>query len=124
VFISAAAIPDTRVTGASSLSLYLPKFDIPLSSPPTFSPPVVWNDKTANRFRQLVVKEALGTATAKEVKEREILSRIRRVALVKLNPEDVVRDYARRQRTRDLLEALKRCVELDQRPSAAASGSA
>jgi hypothetical protein len=81
------------------------------SPPATFAFPQEWNTKSAARFKDLVEKEALGTAMPEEIAQLESLAGLRRRAVIPRTGEEVLREYEQGQLVRDLLRSLTRYVE-------------
>src|SRR5437870_9073679 len=82
-----------------------------VSPPVTFALPQEWNTRSVARFKDLVEKEALGTATPEELEQLERLSGLRRHGVIPRTGEEVLREYEQGQLVRDLLRSLTRYVE-------------
>lgn len=82
-----------------------------------------WNRTAQRFFSELVMKEALGSATEEEMNELESLTDLRRQSEMARSGEEVLREYEQGQLIRNLLHSLTRYVEFEQRFATGASAA-
>jgi hypothetical protein len=70
-----------------------------------------WTEAEQKRFQELAVAEAVGSLKAEEVLELEQLTILRRAFHKPRTGDEVLWEFEQRQRTRELLETLRRYVE-------------
>src|SRR5438552_1632209 len=70
-----------------------------------------WSSALEHRFARLAARIAAGTASAEQKKQFAKLQDDRRRTLLARSGQEVLRDFEERQRTFDLIQALKRYVE-------------